>query len=221
MSNTQPNVLSILSRPFGENSYIAWFQGRSDCVVFDPGFEPDKIIEALRQNNLTPVAQLITHGHSDHIAGIRTLKEEWPECPIVIGEREADKLLDPKKNLSARFGTPITSPPADRLVAEGDQIQYAGFDFEIREIPGHSSGHVVYIWSAGKPQLVFGGDVLFAGSVGRTDFPDGSFEVLAKGIREKLFVLPDETIVLSGHGPPTTVGEEKRSNPFVGERPVA
>jgi hydroxyacylglutathione hydrolase len=216
MKIEQPHVLSILSRPFGENSYIAWLPSRSECVIFDPGFEPDKIIEAIRSNKLTPVAQLITHGHSDHIAGIGALKDEWPDVPIVIGENEADKLIDPVKNLSARFGTPVTAPPADRTIAEGERIHYAGFDFDVREIPGHSSGHVVFIWKAGDPNIVFGGDVLFAGSIGRTDFPDGSFELLAAGIHEKLFTLSDSTIVLSGHGPPTTIGEEKRENPFVG-----
>src|SRR5262249_55956485 len=118
-------------------------------------------------------------------------------------------------NLSAGFGTPITSPPADCLVREDDTIEYAGFTLEVREVPGHSSGHVVYIWSGGEPWIVFGGDVLFAGSIGRTDFPDGDFEQLARGIRGKLYTLPDSSIVFPGHGPRTTIGGQKRSNPFV------
>ena len=158
---------------------------------------------------------LITHGHSDHIGGNAAMKKWWPECPIVIGAEEAEKLTDPEKNLSAQFGQPIVSPPADRLVIEGDFIEYAGFVLEVREIPGHSSGHVVYIWMTNDPLVVFGGDVLFAGSIGRTDFPDGDFEKLAEGIHKKLFTLPDKTIVLSGHGPATTIGKEKRTNPFV------
>ncbi len=198
MSPQQPNVLTIASRPFGENSFVAWMDDRTDCLVVDPGLEPGKIIAAIEDRNLTPVAILITHGHTDHIGG------------------KADKLTDPKKNLSARFGIPFTSPPADRLINEGDVIDYAGLLLEVREIPGHSTGHVVFVWRDGNPSIVFGGDVLFAGSVGRTDFPDGSFEQLAAGIREKLFTLPDETTVFSGHGPPTTIGEEKRTNPFVG-----
>jgi glyoxylase-like metal-dependent hydrolase (beta-lactamase superfamily II) len=92
----------------------------------------------------------------------------------------------------------------------------AGIDLEVAHIPGHSSGHVVFIWRGARPIVVFGGDVLFAGSIGRTDFPDGSFEELAAGIHTKLFTLPDDTIVLPGHGPATTVGDEKRTNPFVG-----
>ncbi len=215
MAAVEPKILSIVSRPFGENTFVAWREGRRDCLVIDPGLEPALLIEAIESHQLTPAALLITHGHSDHIGGNAALKRRWPDCPIVIGTVDAEKLTDPKKNLSAQFGKPIVSPPADRLVNEGDTIEYAGYALEVREIPGHSVGHVVFICRDLDPPLVFGGDVLFAGSVGRTDFPDGDFEQLATGIREKLFILPDETIVLSGHGPATTIGEEKRTNPFV------
>jgi glyoxylase-like metal-dependent hydrolase (beta-lactamase superfamily II) len=126
-------------------------------------------------------------------------------------------LTDATLNLSAAFGVPVTSPPADRLVADGEALTMAGIPLEVFEIPGHSPGHVVYVIRGADPMIVLGGDVLFAGSVGRTDFPGGSFEQLAAGIRAKLWPLPDGTKVFPGHGPPTTVGEEKRTNPFVGE----
>ncbi len=135
----------------------------------------------------------------------------------MIGRRDAPKLTDPELNLSAGFGLELISPPADVLVDEGETYCAAGFDLEVREIPGHSIGHVVFIWRGQTPAVVFGGDVLFAGSIGRTDFPDGSFEQLAEGIHRHLFTLPDDTQVLPGHGPPTTTGREKRSNPFVGQ----
>jgi hydroxyacylglutathione hydrolase len=215
MAEAEPNILSIVSRPFGENTFVAWREGRHDCLVIDPGLEPALVIEAIEAHQLTPTALLITHGHSDHIGGNAALKRRWPDCPIVIGTVDAEKLTNPNKNLSARFGKPIVSPPADRLVNEGDTIEFAGYSLKVREIPGHSVGHVVFIGRDLEPPLVFGGDVLFAGSVGRTDFPDGDFEQLAAGIRAKLFTLPDETIVLSGHGPATTIGKEKRTNPFV------
>lgn len=211
------HLATVVSRPFQENTYIAWLDGHTDCLVIDPGLEPDRITELLDTEELTPAAILNTHGHSDHIAGNGPMKCRWPDCPLVIGEHETGKLSDPRQNLSADFGAAVVSPPADATVREGDIYQAAGFDLLVREIPGHSSGHVVFIWQAGSPQIVFGGDVLFAGSVGRTDEKvGGNFAQLARGIREKLFTLPDDTIVLPGHGPATTVGEEKRSNPFVG-----
>jgi glyoxylase-like metal-dependent hydrolase (beta-lactamase superfamily II) len=211
------NISVVVSPPFEENTYIAYLPGRKDCLVVDPGTTPEQVIEFLEQHGLEPAAILVTHGHGDHIAGNAALKERYPDCPLVIGAGDAPKLADARLNLSGGFGLPIVSPAADALVSEGDVYRAAGFELDVREIPGHSSGHVVFIARAARPIYVFGGDVLFAGSIGRTDFPDGSFEQLARGIREKLFILPDDAVVLPGHGPPTTVGEERRSNPFVGD----
>jgi glyoxylase-like metal-dependent hydrolase (beta-lactamase superfamily II) len=209
-------IAAIVSAPFEENTYVAHLEGRKDCLVVDPGLEPDEILAYLDQQQLIPSAILITHGHSDHIAGNGTLKERFPSCPIVVSRADAAKLTDPMLNLSGAFGANLVSPPADVLVGEGDVYSAAGIDLEVRETPGHSVGHVVFIWHAGKPIVVFGGDVLFAGSIGRTDFPDGSFDELASHIHSKLFTLPDDTQVMPGHGPPTTIGQEKRNNPFVG-----
>jgi glyoxylase-like metal-dependent hydrolase (beta-lactamase superfamily II) len=117
--------------------------------------------------------------------------------------------------LSAQFGLPYACDPADVLLDDGQTYAAAGIEFETRAIPGHSAGHVVFVVAGATPQVVFGGDVLFSGSIGRTDFPGGSFQTLADGIRGKLYVLPDDTVVYPGHGPATTIGEEKRSNPFV------
>jgi len=216
MSDLAPTILSIPSMPFDENTYLAYLEGRKDCLVFDPGTEPNKIFEAIDERQLTPAAILCTHGHADHIAGNGELKERWPDCPLIIGAGDAYKLIDPVGNLSAGYGFNFVSPPADQTVVEGEVLELAGFRLQVLETPGHSTGHVVFVAHELSPVQVFGGDVLFAGSVGRTDWPDCSFEVLKQSIHEKLFPLADDTIVLPGHGPSTTIGEEKATNPFVG-----
>ena len=206
-------IATVESMPFAENTFIAWLAGRRDAVVIDPGFEPDAVIEALRADGLTPAVILNTHGHVDHIAGNAALKAAFPDAPLVIGVRDAAMLSDPMLNLSGLAGVGITSPPADRLVREGDIVDAAGIQFEVLDIPGHSPGHVVFVVRDGL--VVFGGDVLFAGSIGRTDFPGGSLEQLLSGIRARLWPLPDETAVYPGHGPATSIGVEKRTNPFL------
>jgi glyoxylase-like metal-dependent hydrolase (beta-lactamase superfamily II) len=208
---------TVVSAPFGQNTFIAWHPERRDCLVIDPGFDTRKILAALDERGLEPAALLITHGHSDHIGGNRALKQRWPQAPLIIGAGDAEKLTDPHKNLSAAFGVRLVSPPADQTVREGDSLRLAGFELEVAETPGHSAGHVVFIARKERPMVVFGGDVLFAGSIGRTDFPDGDHEQLLRSIREKLFVLPDDAVILSGHGPATTIGQERRFNPWVGE----
>ena len=203
----------VESMPFAENTYIVWRPGRTDAIVVDPGFEPDAVLDALRAEGLTAAVILNTHGHVDHIAGNDALKAAFPAASLVIGAGDATMLMDPMLNLSGLSGIAITSPPADRTVREGDVVEAAGLRLEVLDIPGHSPGHVVFVLRDGP--VVFGGDVLFAGSIGRTDFPGGSLDTLLSGIRAKLWPLPDATTVYPGHGPATTVGEEKRSNPFL------
>jgi glyoxylase-like metal-dependent hydrolase (beta-lactamase superfamily II) len=209
-------IRTIVSEPFQENTYVVWRPDRKDALVIDPGLEPDLILQFLREEQLTPAALLNTHGHGDHIGGNAALKQAFPEAQLLIGVNEARLLTDPEANMSAPFGVPITSPPADRLVKEGETVEAAGIRLDVLEIPGHSPGHVVFVYRS-VPPLVFGGDVLFRGSIGRYDFPGCDGQLLLQGIRDKLFTLPADTVVYPGHGPVTTVGHEKRHNPFVGE----
>lgn len=211
-------VYTVVSQVFSQNTFIAQIEGGRDCLVVDPGFDTQALGQFLAEHQLVPAAILNTHGHIDHIAGNQALKTNWPDCPLVIGAHEAEKLLDPQLNLSEQFGAPLTSPPADVLVHEGEIYTAAGLDLEVLEIPGHSRGHVVFVWKGDRPWTVFGGDVLFQGSVGRTDFPDGDTNQLLTAIRQKLFVLPEDTVVLPGHGDRTTIGAEKRFNPYVGQQ---
>jgi len=217
MTSAEYKIETIQSAPFGQMSYVAWRPGLGEALVVDPGFEPDTILDFLTQQNLRLTAILNTHGHVDHIAGNARMKEAFPEAPLIIGRNEASLLDDPQANLSAPFGMAISSPPADRLVDDGERLEVAGFRFEVREIPGHSPGSVVFVCDQFATPFVFGGDVLFAGSVGRTDLGGNGPQLIA-GIRAKLFNLPDATLVLPGHGPVTTIAAERASNPFAGDR---
>ena len=209
-------IHTIESMPFAENTYVVWLPDRKDVLVIDPGLEPELILDFLREHALTPAAILNTHGHGDHIGGNAALKAAFPDAPLVIGANEAALLTDATANLSAPFGSPITSPPADQLVHEGDVVDAAEIRLEVLDVPGHSPGHVVFVYRD-TPCLVFGGDVLFRDSIGRYDFPNSNGRLLYEGIRTKLFTLPADTVVYPGHGPTTTIGREKRSNPFVGD----
>ena len=219
MAATGPRVAVIESAPFAENAYVLWRDGAAEAIVIDPSFDVRAIRQVLATAGLRVVAVVNTHGHADHIAGNAAILRDFPDAPLLIGRHDAPLLTDPIANLSAQFGAPLTSPAANRLVDDGETLELAGFTFEVREIPGHSPGSVVLLCRDFDPVFVVGGDVLFAGSVGRTDLAYGDGPLLIQGIKAKLFDLPDSTEVWPGHGPLTTIGRERASNPFVGANP--
>jgi len=208
-------IATVVSVPFDENTYIVWKNGDSRAIVIDPGLQPGEILAVLDNLQLELAEIWLTHGHADHIGGNAALKRRYPDCPILIHPLDAPKLTDPWQNLSAQFGVELVSPQADRLIHEGEVLDLGGIPWRVAHLPGHCQGHVVFISQGLEPTVVLAGDTLFNGSIGRADFPDGDSPALLRGIREKLYTLPDSTIILPGHGPMTTVGDEKESNPYV------
>ena len=183
-----------------------------DCLIIDPGLEAGELLEFLDEQKLNPVAVVLTHGHIDHIAGVATLRNRFPEIKVYIHKLDAEMLTEPVNNLSAMTGAGFTTAPEDVSLKEQDVIDLAGVNLLVLHTPGHTPGGIsLYSKQDG---VVFVGDTLFADSIGRTDFPGGSMSQLLKSVREKLFTLPEETQVYPGHGPATAIAEEKAHNPF-------
>ena len=205
-------IQAIISYPFEENAYVVYRRGGNDCLLVDPGTEPEKMLKFLDTNNLRLVAILVTHGHYDHIGGISLLREVWEECKIYTGRFDKEKLTDPQQNLSARLGFPMTTPEADILLEGGETLEIAGIPIQVRYTPGHSKGHMIYMIPTEPKAILFGGDMILYESVGRTDFPDGETMALYKSIQSQILSLPEDTVIYPGHGEPTTVGWERQHN---------
>ncbi len=193
----------------GTNCYLVWDEDRNG-VVIDPGFTDSRIKAIIDEHELTIHYILLTHGHFDHIGAIEKLKKETG-AKVLIHENDKACLTDPKRNLSYMAGFDLSGEEADGFLVDGQTLQVGELEFKIIHTPGHSKGGVCLL--AGKH--LFSGDTLFNTSIGRTDFPDSDINELLAAIRNKLFILADDTLVYPGHGENTTIGYEKRYNPYL------
>nr|MBD3622941.1 MBL fold metallo-hydrolase [Sunxiuqinia sp.] len=201
--------------PIQENTYVLYDE-TGECVIVDAGcffdYEEKELDDFIQEKQLRPVKLINTHCHFDHILGINHCRSKY-SIPFYAHQDDAFLVEDIVAH-GDRFGIPIEPVDAvDQFLNEGDKVTFGGSMLEVIHVPGHAPGHVVL--HQPEQQFLMAGDVLFYGSIGRTDLPKGSFEQLVGNIKTKLFRLPDETTVFSGHGPETSIGFEKKSNPFL------
>lgn len=204
-------IIEILELgPYFENCYIVGDNESKKGIIIDPGDEAEKIISFVEKLNLKIEKIIITHGHVDHIGAVDEIRVRY-KVPVMIGEKDAVKLTDSNENLSSLSGDNVYSGPAEKFLKEGDIISVGKYDFKVLETPGHTVGSISFYGNG----VVFTGDALFLGSIGRTDFPGGSHEQLIASIQQKLLTLPGDTIIYAGHGPDSTIEQEREFNPFL------
>jgi hydroxyacylglutathione hydrolase len=207
--------------PFQQNCTLLWNEPDKQALVIDPGGEVPRILEAIKKHGIRPERIILTHGHIDHAGGAAELKEALEaEADAVVpleGPDARDQfILEGLEAQAARFGmTGIRNVLPDRWLAEGDEVRLGSQSFAVLHCPGHTPGHLVFVNRERRFALV--GDVIFRGSVGRTDFPYGDHDALIRAIREKLLPLGDDFSFICGHGPGSTLGAERRTNPFLRE----
>lgn len=204
-------VETLVLGELGTNGYLVMNRETKELVLVDPAAEADRIRRKVSEMGGVPAAVLLTHGHYDHIGAVSQICEAF-HIPCYALETERELLSSTSLNLSQMFGRPMTLLP-DEWLRDGQELTMAGRTMRVLATPGHTSGSASYYFP--QEDILFSGDTLFCGSVGRSDFPTGSASTLVRSIREKLLTLPEETAVYPGHEAQTTIGEEKRYNPFL------
>jgi len=202
-------VKTLAVGPIMANCHILGCEKTNEAAVVDPGDEADRILQTLAESELTVKLILNTHGHFDHVGGNRRLKEVTG-APLMIHELDAPMLESLSQSAAAWGMRAENSPEPDQFLEDGDTVTFENLSLTVIHTPGHTRGGVSFHTDG----AVFVGDTLFAGSIGRTDFPGGDYETLIASIQKKLFPLGDDVVVYTGHGPETSIGHEKRSNPF-------
>jgi len=210
MNSSKINIETLIVGPLYSNCYIVWDDLKSEGVIIDPGDDADIILKTVEKLNINIKYILATHGHFDHVGAVLVIKKRL-KLEFLAHEGDLFFIKD-GENAALRWGIKIDQPPnPDRFIKDGEVIKFGRYNFKVIHTPGHSPGGVSFLYN----KIIFSGDTLFQGSIGRTDFRKGSLEELENSIKKRLYVLPDETVVYTGHGPITTIGEEKRFNPFV------
>ncbi len=204
------NYEVIAVGPLETNCYVVYCQDSLECAVVDPGAEADRIFQLIAQKSLKPALILNTHGHIDHIGANKDIKEKF-NIPLYIHSADSPMLENVQQSEMAIFLGAMDSPSPDHLLNDGDKIKVGKSFLQVIHTPGHSPGSVSFLGDG----FLLSGDTLFFGGVGRTDLPGGSWKDMESSIKNKILTMPDEMIVLPGHGPFTTVGQEKRANPFI------
>lgn len=197
---------------FAQNGYVAWCQGSGRCVIVDPGAAALDMVAAVKAGDAEVAAILLTHAHLDHVEGLGVIRD-YTDAPTYL--HPADRVMfDNLPAQAAMFGLscPQLDPP-ERELEDGETFRFGDSAFDVIHTPGHSPGHVIL--HAQADALAFVGDLVFAGSIGRTDLPGGDYQALFRSIRQQVLTMPGETRLFTGHGPPTTVEHERTTNPFL------
>jgi hydroxyacylglutathione hydrolase len=202
--------ISIIVGPLETNCYLVYCPETLECAVVDPGAEAGNITRQIAEKELKPRLILNTHGHVDHIGANRDIKDKY-DIPLFIHSADSPMLESVLQSEMGLFLGAKDSPPADHFLDDGEEIKIGKSHLKVIHTPGHSPGSVSFLGDG----FLLSGDTLFFGGVGRTDLPGGSWQEMVNSIRNKILTMPEEMIVLPGHGPHTTVGQEKRSNPFI------